>query len=257
MTRSGHASAPEPAPAILVCAFPMSAQQRFDWHRHEDHQLAWAASGVIAVDVDEGVWVLPTSRALWIPAGVEHRVRAYGESTMEGLYFSPDCPAGWPSPTVIAVPVLLRELIAHLASVADQPRRRANAEAVVFDLLQPVRVSQLTVPLPTDPRARRVAEELIATPEDGRTIDQWGRLVGASGRTLARAFSEETRMTFGRWRTEVRLCAALPLLAEGATVAAVARRVGYATAGAFVAAFRATIGTTPAQYFADRTDPAV
>lgn len=157
---------------------------------------------------------------------------------------------------MIAVPPLLRELIAHLASVADQPRRRANAEAIAFDLLQPVRVSQLNVPFPTDPRARQVADGLLATPDDQRTIDQWGRLVGTSGRTLARTFSSQTGMTFGRWRTEARLCAALPLLADGATVAAVARRVGYASPGAFVAAFRATLGTTPGQYFADRTDTA-
>jgi AraC-like DNA-binding protein len=252
MTRSGHASATGQAPAILVCAYPMAPQQRFDWHRHDEHQLAWASSGVIVVEVGEGVWVLPTSRALWIPAGIEHSVRAYGQSTMDGLYFRPaDCPVAWSGPTVIAVPVLLRELIAHLASVADQPQLRANAEAVLYDLLQPVGISQLTVALPTDQRARRVAEQLLAAPDDERTIDQWGRLVGASGRTLARAFSEQTGMTFGRWRTEIRLCAALPLLAEGATVAAVARRVGYASPGAFVAAFRATIGTTPGQYFAD------
>jgi AraC-like DNA-binding protein/quercetin dioxygenase-like cupin family protein len=256
MTRSGHASATEQAPAILVCAYPMSAEQRFDWHRHDEHQLAWAASGVIVVEVGEGVWVLPTSRALWIPAGVEHSVRAYGESTMESLYFpAAGCPVSWSRPTVIAVPVLLRELIAHLASVDDQPRLRANAEAVVFDLLQPVGVSQLTVALPTDPRARQVADELLAAPDDERTIDQWGRHVGASGRTLARAFTDQTGMSFGRWRTEVRLCAALPMLADGATVAAVARRVGYASPGAFVAAFRATIGTTPGQYFTDRAEP--
>jgi AraC-like DNA-binding protein len=112
-------------------------------------------------------------------------------------------------------------------------------------------VSRLSVPLPTDPRARQVADALLAEPADGRTIDQWGRLVGASGRTLARAFVEQTGMTFGRWRTEARLCAALPLLAGGATVAAVARHVGYASPGAFVATFRATVGTTPGRYFAE------
>lgn len=261
MPRSGHdvpgAAGRQPAPAILVRAFPMSARQRFERHRHEQHQLAWAAHGVIVVQVGEGVWVLPTSRALWIPAGVEHSVRAYGRSTLESLYFPPaDCPVGWRTPTVIAVPALLRELIAHLAAVADRPRSRANAEAVVFDLLQPVGVSQLSVPLPTDRRARKVAEGILASPADDRTIDQWGRVAGVSGRTLARAFSQQTGMTFGRWRTEVRLCAALPLLAEGATVTAVARRVGYASPAAFVATFRATVGTTPGRYFAAGDDGA-
>lgn len=257
MTRSGHGAVPASGavPAILVGEYPMTARQRFDWHQHEEHQLAWASSGVLAVEVGDGVWILPTSRALWIPAQVAHSVRAYGPSTMESLYFRPaGCPVNWTAPTVIGVPALLRELIAHLSTVADRPQPRVHAEAVVFDLLKPVTVSRLSLPLPADPRARRVAEGIVAEPADGRTIEQWGRLVGASGRTLARMFREQTGMTFGRWRTEARLCAALPLLAKGATVTAVARRVGYANPGAFVAAFRATVGTTPARYFAD-ADP--
>ena len=60
----------------------------------------------------------------------------------------------------------------------------------------------------------------------------------------------ETGLTFGRWRTEARLCAALPLLARGATVTAAARRVGYDSPAAFVATFRAILGTTPGRYFA-------
>jgi AraC-like DNA-binding protein len=42
--------------------------------------------------------------------------------------------------------------------------------------------------------------------------------------------------------------AALPLLAEGRPVRRVARRVGYATPSAFVAAFRRTVGVAPGRY---------
>ena len=59
-------------------------------------------------------------------------------------------------------------------------------------------------------------------------------------------------MTFGRWRTQVRLRAALPLLAEGVPVAATARRVGYATPSAFVAVFRKVTGESPGAYFTSR-----
>lgn len=55
-------------------------------------------------------------------------------------------------------------------------------------------------------------------------------------------------MTFDRWRTHVRLGAALPLLAEGRPVSRVARTVGYATPSAFLAAFRRTVGTSPGRY---------
>ena len=49
---------------------------------HADHQLAWAAHGVLTISRDADGWVLPSSRALWIPAGVPHEVRASGRAVM-------------------------------------------------------------------------------------------------------------------------------------------------------------------------------
>jgi quercetin dioxygenase-like cupin family protein len=60
--------------AVLVADFAVAAG--FDRHMHADHQLAWAAHGVLTIGRDAGGWVLPSSRALWIPAGVPHEVRA-------------------------------------------------------------------------------------------------------------------------------------------------------------------------------------
>jgi AraC-like DNA-binding protein len=90
---------------------------------------------------------------------------------------------------------------------------------------------------------------LLANPADKRTLAEWGREAGASERTLARAFLAGTGIPFGRWRTLLRLQAALPALAAGVPVSAVARQAGYDTASAFVAAFRRETGLTPAAYF--------
>ena len=98
-------------------------------------------------------------------------------------------------------------------------------------------------------RARRVAEGIAADPAVARPLAEWGREVGASARTLARLFVSETGMTFGRWRTVARLAASLPMLAAGVPAGTVARRVGYASQSAFVAAFRREVGTTPGAYF--------
>jgi AraC-like DNA-binding protein len=118
--------------------------------------------------------------------------------------------------------------------------------------MTPLPVAAISVPMPADDRARRVAEALATDPGDQRTLAAWGRDVGASARTLARLFVAGTGMTFGRWRTSARLAAALPLLAAGTGTAAVARRVGYASPSAFVAAFRREVGTTPGEYFGSR-----
>jgi AraC-like DNA-binding protein len=94
-----------------------------------------------------------------------------------------------------------------------------------------------------------VAGALRDDPASRRGLDEWGRVTGASGRTLARVFRAETGMSFGRWRAQLRLAAALPLLAEGLPVTVVAHRVGYGSASAFVAAFRRAVGVPPGRYF--------
>ncbi|MFE7781604.1 AraC family transcriptional regulator [Streptomyces nigrescens] len=242
---------PPAGAAVVVGSFAMGRGQWFARHRHEHHQLAWARRGVLAVRATGTTWVLPPSMALWIPAGTPHATGAAGPALFRSLYFLPDrCPVGWSAPTVVGVSPLLRELISYLSDGALDPAARERAEAVVLDQLRPVSVATVQAPMPQDPRARRVAEALRADPSDGRTLAEWGTRVGASGRTLARAFVTDTGMPYGQWRTRVRLQAAMPLLAGGATVAAVAARVGYASPSAFVAAFRRAVGVPPGTYFA-------
>jgi AraC-like DNA-binding protein len=150
---------------------------------------------------------------------------------------------------VVAVDDLLRALLLHLDNdVALAPRQRA--EAVVFDLLTPVSVTTITLPMPTDPRALEVASALVHHPADQRSLAAWGDEVGASARTLSRHFRLETGLTFGQWRTQNRLRAALDHLAAGMPIGNVAREIGYETASAFVASFRRATGQTPGAYFA-------
>ncbi len=107
---------------------------------------------------------------------------------------------------------------------------------------------------PVDERARRVADGLVADPADDRTLAEWGHEVGASARTLARSFVADTGLPFGRWRTMLRLHAAMQGLAKEEPVGNVARTVGYESVSAFVAAFRRETGITPAEYFHSRAE---
>ena len=110
-------------------------------------------------------------------------------------------------------------------------------------------MTTIEVRLPADDRARQVADGIAADPADGRTLAEWGHEVGASERTLARAFLADTGVSFGRWRTLLRVQAALAALARGEPVGNVARHVGYDSDSAFVQAFRRETGVTPAAYF--------
>jgi len=236
--------------AVIVVTFPMAAGLVFDWHTHSDHQLAWAASGVLTVRTDSATWMLPPTRALWIPAGLRHETLSAGAATMQTLYVRPDlCPVSWPDFTPVVASPLLAELIGYLADPGLDAERRTRAEGVLVDLLRPVPMTAIEVRLPAEERAREVAQALVENPADARSLAEWGREVGASERTLARGFVAGTGIPFGRWRSQVRLQAAISALAAGEPVGNVARRVGYETASAFVAAFRQQTGMTPSMYF--------
>lgn len=241
--------------ALVVVSFPMPRGSVFDWHTHPDHQIAWAPTGVLMVRTDRTAWVLPPTRALWIPAGLRHETLSTSAATMQAVYVLPDrCPVAWTDCTPVAASPLLGELIGYLENPSLEAPARARAEAVVVDLLRPVEMATVDVRMPCEDRAKEVAEALRQEPADNRTLGEWGRTVGASERTLARAFLADTGLPFGRWRSLLRLSAAMVDLAGGAPVSRAARAVGYESTSAFVAAFRRETGVTPATYF--RADPA-
>jgi AraC-like DNA-binding protein/quercetin dioxygenase-like cupin family protein len=235
---------------VVVVTFPMPAGSVFDWHTHADHQLAWAARGVLTVRTASSAWVLPPTRALWIPAGVQHETLSEGDATMRTAYVRRDaCDVPWTDCTPVVATPLLAELIGYLEG-ADRPATtRAHAQRMLVDLLAPVPSASVDVKMPVEERARRVAEGLSDDPADDRSLAAWGRDVGASSRTLARAFLDDTGLTFGRWRSLLRLRAAMVALADGEPVSNVAGLVGYRSTSAFVSAFRRETGLTPAAYF--------
>src|SRR5712672_1764853 len=80
-------------------------------------------------------------------------------------------------------------------------------------------------------------------------MDAWAHVAGMARRTFMRAFSAEAGMSFGRWRQQARLFAALEMLAQRKSVTEVAIAVGYDSVSAFIEMFRTMLGTTPQRYF--------
>src|SRR5215831_15960137 len=122
-------------------AGPLSLQLRhgehIDWHDHAQHQLVYPNRGVLAVRTDRGSWVVPPRRAVWLPAGVPHSHRAYGETQMLTLALDTN-PLKITEPTVLAVSRLLREIIVTLAGdEALTPGDRADLYRVALRRLTP------------------------------------------------------------------------------------------------------------------------
>ncbi|GIH97206.1 helix-turn-helix transcriptional regulator [Planobispora siamensis] len=222
-----------------------------DAHRHDDHQIVYAARGVLAVTTGAGTWIAPATRAIWVPAGTVHAHQAHGELELHlvGLPAT-DNPLGLREPAVLSVAPLLRELIlAYTRTPHDDSPERGRLRAVLLDQLRASPQQPLHLPAPADPRLRALCAIMHADPADNRTLAALGRQVGASERTLSRLFRSDLGMTFPQWRTQLRLHRALILLADGVPVTAVAHLCGWASASAFIDVFRRAFGHTPGTAF--------
>jgi len=239
---------------IIARSRECPADHVIDWHTHERAQLLYAVQGVMRVTTLEGVWVVPPQRAVWIPPGTSHHVKAQGTPlSLRSLYIAIDARSGLPDVCcVVTVAPLLRELILASMNInADPVPESADARLVhvLLDQIEGLPIAPLHLPMTHDRKTKIIANTLIDDPADTRTLDDWAVELGASKRTLARLFMRETDMTFGQWRQQAKLLAALAHLARGNSVTDVAFDLGYASQSAFIAMFRRALGKTPGRYF--------
>lgn len=241
MTEIRHQST---APTLLR---RVAAGGTIDAHRHDDHQIAYAARGVLAITTDAGCWVAPATRAIWIPAGTVHSHRAHGDLALHLVGLPADAnPLGLTEPTVLAAEPLLRELIlAYTRGRSEDGPERDRLRAVLLDRLRAAPQQPVHLPAPADPRLAELCQLLRTDPSDNRGLAELGREVGASERTLSRLFHTDLGMTFPQWRTQSRLYHALVLLADGLPVTAVAHRCGWSSTSAFIEVFRRAFGHSP------------
>jgi AraC-like DNA-binding protein len=236
---------------MAVGRWPLDPGYWFPEHEHVGHQLNWTARGVLGVAAGTRYWVLPPTRALWIPAGTVHRTGASREAVLHSVLVPADRPdIGRGHPVPVAVDGLLVALARHLRRTDLSATARGRAEDVLLDGLRPLPDAPIDLPDPSDDRAAAVAAALHADPADPRGLAAHAAAVGSSRRTLSRVFVQDTGLTFEAWRTRLRLRIGLILLADGAPVSRVAHDVGYSTASAFLAAFRRVTGTSPGRYLA-------
>lgn len=248
----------QPPSWLQPSALALRPGERIQPHRHDRHQLVYAAAGVLAITTPLGVWVVPSQRAVWIPAGTEHGHRAHGPTEMRLLLFPAELAGPTPdnTPAIVAVSPLLRQLVLTLveAPPADRQERR-RLEQVTVDQLRRLPDAPLHLPEPQDDRLRAIGEQLRKAPGERRPVAELGQRVGASERTILRLCRRELGMTLQQWRTQLRLVHALELLADGTPVIVTAHRCGWANPSDFIAIFAAVIGSTPGTYQAQLHKP--
>ena len=223
-------------------------------HSHPEDQLVYASLGVMTVRTEEGTWVVPAQRAVWIPAGTAHSLSMSGKVSMRTVYLRARMAKHLPRQCcVVNVAPLLQQLILQLCAHKELSRRSTTQTHLIdvfLDQLSAVRTVPLQLPTPSDARALRIVAALQKDGAESRSLEWACKQAGASRRTMERIFRQETHLTLGKWRQQLRLMRSLQLLAAGEKISHAAFEAGYSTPSAFIAMFRKQLGTTPKRYFA-------
>lgn len=252
-------------PAAADVAGPVAPGRREHWpvpvpsasvrnRRHElDHLLLWQLRGSGSVTAEGRRVELAAGQALWLPAGVRHDVLVRDNSAMFPVLFD----AQRADPDLDRVVVLEIDDALHgvlLALVQSQNfllRGSATLEDEVLGLVGRRVARPVGPPLPRSAHARQIAETLLRSPGDARSVQELAAAAHVSVRTIERAFIAETGRTLREWRREVRMEAAAARLRAGDPPGRVAAHVGYGGASAFHRAFRAHFGRSPGEYARD------
>lgn len=242
-----------PVGPIATVAAELDRGDQIQPHWHDWGQLVFSINGVLSTITDEGSWIVPPNRAVWIPPLKKHSFQIRTPLEMHTLYIDPaiaglqpdHCCVLQASPLLIAIVGRLLEYPVDYG--ADSPQ--ARLAAVALDEIRVAPRTPLHVPQPTLPKLVTIAEHIWKNPADNQTLPQWGDKLGASERTLTRMFRQDTGMSFAQWRQQVRLVQALQMLAESRSVTHIAIELGYESPSAFISMFRKCLGTTPSRYF--------
>jgi len=154
-------------------------------------------------------------------------------------------------PRILALSPLLKEIVVRMMTWVEDPEANASKRRLVdvlHDEICSASQMQLYLPVPRDPALNRLATRLAEDPKAASNLAALAREVGLSERSLFRNFQKETGLSPGQWRRQMQVLRSLELLAGGRSVTEAAFEVGYESVGAFIRAFRETVGVTPAVY---------
>jgi AraC-like DNA-binding protein len=237
---------------ILSFSWQKAGAHRASAHRHERGHIIHMESGVYWAITPEGKWLVPPGQALWIPPNVHHEIYAQGSVSARMIFVDPFYAAPLHSRcgTTLVSP-LLTELIQKACEYGndyqlDSPAGRLAR--VMLDELAQLALAPLHLPISQDHRLARVMARLIKRPDAQIKLEEVAKDAGASHRTLARLFHQETGMTFSQWKTRLMLVESVERLSRGGSVTQVAVDLGYGSTSSFVYMFRSNMGISPGRY---------
>lgn len=248
-----------PRPVVVICNNFQSGDV-LPAHSHRHAQLVYGATGIMMVATEQGRWIVPPDRAVWIPGGVRHDLRMVTAVTTVTLWVDPCAVEGLSaSCQVLDISTLMRSLLTAAVDVEPEYERDSRGGLIMSLLLQELKILPalpLCLKFPQHEKLADRCRAFLREPRPHDTIEIWSEALGMSRRTFTRLFRRETGLSFAAWRQQACLFASLPRLAAEEPITRIALDLGYESPAAFTTMFKRLQGVPPSLYFSEAAEEA-
>lgn len=234
--------------------FDQADNIRYDWHSHSRHQLLYAFSGTLRVEAENGIFLLPPQRAVWLPAGVLHRTTLH-KVRSGSVFLAPSLvPTGIARVRIISVAPIVREMVRYALrwpATRSPDDQLANFWFRTMGLLCAEWIKEeMPFHLPAA-RSDQIALALEYTLHnlESANVAAAAKSAALSERHFRRRFAMETGIAWRLFLYQARMLRAMELLvAADAAITDVAYAVGYNSLSAFAKSFTSFAGQTPSRF---------
>jgi AraC-like DNA-binding protein len=230
----------------------MPARHYFPAHEHSWHQLLYASSGVLIVDVIGERLFIPPENAVWLPCGCRHSVSTEYGAELKSLYINGNYQQ---LPTdksvVLKISPIIKALIIEVSTFDVEHSISGYEEEVISLMLSTLpRLKPVTdhLPWPTSVELLKMCNQLYERPGGKQTTLMLAKDLAMSKRTLERKFHKETGMTIQAWSLRLRFLKSIELLTAGHSITNISLDLGYSSPSPFIYMFRNISGMSPREY---------
>ena len=223
-------------------------------HSHNWGQFVYSKKGVIVVKTCTDKYIIQPEQGMWLISNTLHEVMALSDVTLTSLYINNEISQQLSvACKILEVNEFLKCLMKEASTIPSNYYWQSSDGRLlrlIVDRLSLASEVRLNLPYPKDGRLTKLLGKMQESPSDRKSLNEWGKIIGASSRTISRLFKQETGLNYSEWRARFLIQTAISRLVLGDSITSISLFLGYDSTAAFTYMFKEKTGVTPKKYLA-------
>ena len=239
-------------PVVIIKMQEQVPDWELELHQHPKNQFVVTLNGLMTLETEQGIWIVPPNSALWIPAFTPHVGKSYGYSSGYVVFIDRELGIDIPNDfQMYQISDFLKALLLRAEQIPFEYETAQDQRLMQCLIDEIISAPQqfFYLPMPQDLRLKKISQTVLQHPEQNLSLAAWAERCCMSERSMTRAFQAATGMSINQWRKKLHILLALQWLSEGSAVQRIADRLGYDSDTSFILMFKKIMQVSPKRYF--------